>query len=40
MIVFSYFLLDLNLNIGIAMLAGISFILLYIPFYLLKGHSK
>ena len=40
MIVFSYFLLDLNLNIGIAILAGISFILLYIPFYLLKGHSK
>jgi len=40
MIVFSYFLLDLNLNIGIAILSGISFILLYIPFYLLKGHSK
>jgi len=40
MIVSSYFLLDLNLNIGIAILAGISFILLYIPFYLLKGHSK
>ena len=40
MIVFSYFLLDLNLNIGIAILALVSFILLYIPFYLLKGHSK
>ena len=39
-IVFSYFLLDLNVNIGIAILALISFILLYIPFYLLKGHSK
>ena len=40
MIVFSYFLLDINLNIGIAILALISFILLYIPLYLLKGHSK
>ena len=39
-IVFSYFLLDVNVNIGIAILALISFILLYIPFYLLKGHSK
>jgi len=37
---FSYFLLDVNVNIGIAILALISFILLYIPFYLLKGHSK
>ena len=36
----SYFLLDVNVNIGIAILALISFILLYIPFYLLKGHSK
>ena len=39
-IVFSYFLLDVNVNIGIAILALISFILLYIPIYLLKGHSK
>jgi len=39
-IVFSYFLLDVNVNIGIGILALISFILLYIPFYLLKGHSK
>ena len=39
-IVSSYFLLDVNVNIGIAILALISFILLYIPFYLLKGHSK
>jgi UDP-N-acetylmuramyl pentapeptide phosphotransferase/UDP-N-acetylglucosamine-1-phosphate transferase len=39
-IVFSYFLLDLNVSIGIAILALISFILLYIPIYLLKGHSK
>ena len=40
MIVFSYFLLDVNVNVGIGILALISFILLYIPFYLLKGHSK
>jgi len=40
LIVFSYFLLDLNLNIGIAILALVSFILLYIPFYFLEGHSK
>jgi len=40
MIVFSYFLLNVNLNIGITILALISFIILYIPFYLLKGHSK
>jgi len=40
MIVFSYFLLDLNVNIGIAILALMSFIILHIPFYLLKGHSK
>ena len=39
-IVSSYFLLDVNVNIGIAILALISFILLYIPIYLLKGHSK
>ena len=39
-IVFSYFLLDLNVSIGIAVLSLISFILLYIPIYLLKGHSK
>jgi UDP-GlcNAc:undecaprenyl-phosphate GlcNAc-1-phosphate transferase len=39
-IVFSYFLLDLNVSIGIAILALISFILLYIPIYLLKGRSK
>ena len=39
-IVFSYFLLDVNVNVGIGILALISFILLYIPFYLLKGHSK
>ena len=40
MIVFSYFLIYMNVNLGIAILALISFILLYIPFYLLKGYSK
>ena len=40
MIVFSYFLIDINVNIGIAILALISFIVLYIPFYLLKGYTK
>jgi len=40
MIVFSYFLIDMNVNSGIAILALISFIILYIPFYLLKGYSK
>ena len=39
-IVFSYFLLDINVSIGIAVLSLISFILLYIPIYLLKGYSK
>ena len=39
-IVLSYVLLDLNVNIGITVLALVSFIMLYIPFYLLKGHSK
>jgi len=39
-IVFSYYLLEFNVNDSIAILSVISFILLYIPFYLLKGHSK
>jgi len=39
-IVFSYFLLEFNVNVSIAILSLISFISLYIPFYLLKGHSK
>ena len=39
-IVFSYFLLEINVNISIAILALICFIILYIPFYLLKDHSK
>jgi UDP-N-acetylmuramyl pentapeptide phosphotransferase/UDP-N-acetylglucosamine-1-phosphate transferase len=41
MIGISYFLLDVNVNIGIAILALISFIILFIPlFYLLKGYLK
>jgi len=39
-IVFSYFLLEINVNSSIAILALICFNILYIPFYLLKGHSK
>ena len=39
-IVFSYYLLEFNVNDSIAILSAISFILLYIPFYLLKGHLK
>jgi len=39
-IVFSYFLLEINVNISIGILALICFIILYIPFYLLKDHSK
>jgi len=36
----SYFLLEFNVNLSIAILSAVTFILLYIPFYLLKGHSK
>jgi UDP-GlcNAc:undecaprenyl-phosphate GlcNAc-1-phosphate transferase len=39
-IVFSYFLLEFNVNFSIAILSTISFILLYIPFYLLKDNSQ
>jgi len=39
LILFSYFLLELNINMSILTLAGISFILLYIPFYMLKAKS-
>ena len=39
-VLFSYFILWFNVNVSIAILSVISFILLYIPFYLLKGHSK
>ncbi|MDC0204181.1 undecaprenyl/decaprenyl-phosphate alpha-N-acetylglucosaminyl 1-phosphate transferase [Flavobacteriales bacterium] len=40
LIVFSYFLLKLNINYSIAILAVISFSLLLIPFYLLKDKLK
>ena len=40
MIVFSYFLFDVNVNVGIAIFALTSFIILYIPFYLLKAPPK
>ena len=36
----SYFLLNLNINIGIAILAMISFIILITPFYLLRKRKK
>ena len=36
----SYFLLELNLNVSIAILAVVSFILLFIPFYILKSRSN
>tara|TARA_B100000767_G_scaffold131641_1_gene125006 strand:+ start:1540 stop:2583 length:1044 start_codon:yes stop_codon:yes gene_type:complete len=39
-ILFSYFLIDLNVNLGITIIALINFIILYIPFYLLKVYSK
>jgi len=40
LIVFSYLLLELNVNTSIAILAVISFSLLLIPFYMLKDKSK
>ena len=40
LIIFSYFILEYNVNFSIAILSVISFILLYIPFYLLKSYSK
>ena len=39
LILASYFLLELNINMSILVLAGISFIILYIPFYMLKAKS-
>lgn len=36
----SYFLLELNLNISIAILSFISFVLLFIPFFILKRREK
>ena len=40
LVLISYFLLELNINMSIAILAGISFTLLLIPFYILKDKSK
>jgi UDP-N-acetylmuramyl pentapeptide phosphotransferase/UDP-N-acetylglucosamine-1-phosphate transferase len=40
LMLFSYFLLELNVNKSIAILAVISFSLLLIPFYMLKDKSK
>lgn len=40
LIILSYFLVGININRGIAILAVISFSLLLIPFYLLKNKSK
>ena len=36
----SYFLVEININSGIAILAGISFIILIIPFYLLRKRNQ
>jgi len=36
----SYFLLEYNINTGIAILAGVSFLLLITPFYMLRSKSK
>ena len=36
----SYFLLEYNVNVSIAILAGVSFLVLFIPFYILKSRSK
>ena len=40
LVLISYFLLELNINMSIAILAVISFILLLIPFYILKDKSS
>ena len=36
----SYFLLEYNVNVSIAVLAGFSYLVLFIPFYILKSKSK
>ncbi|MBT3612132.1 MAG: undecaprenyl/decaprenyl-phosphate alpha-N-acetylglucosaminyl 1-phosphate transferase [Flavobacteriales bacterium] len=36
----SYFLLEYNVNVSIAVLAGVSYLILFIPFYILKAKSK
>lgn len=39
-IVFSYFILEFNVNLSITILSSIILIVLCIPFYLIRGHSK
>ena len=36
----SYFLLEYNVNVSITVLAGVSYLVLFIPFYILKSKSK
>ena len=36
----SYFLLEYNVNVSIAVLAGVSYFVLFIPFYIIKYKSK
>jgi len=36
----SYFLLEYNVNVSIAILAGVGYFVLFIPFYILKSRSK
>ena len=36
----SYFLLEYNVNVSIAVLAGVSYLVLFIPFYILKSKSN
>jgi len=40
LILVSYFLLEYNVNVSIAVLAGVSYLVLFIPFYILKSKSK
>ena len=40
LILVSYFLLEYNVNVSITVLAGVSYLVLFIPFYILKSKSK
>jgi len=40
LILVSYFLLEYNVNVSIAILAGVSYLVLFIPFYILNAKSK
>ena len=40
LILVSYFLLEYNVNVSIAVLAGVSYLVLFIPFYILKSKSN